>query len=410
VTARRSTGPDAAELARHWRLEPGLAYLNHGAFGACPRPVLDRQRRLRAELERQPVRFLARRLADRLDRARQELGAFLHADPADLAAVANATTGVNSVLRSLDLGPGDELLTTDHEYPASRNALDFVAARSGARVVVARIPFPIEVPEQAVAAVAAAVTGRTRLLLIDHVTSPTGVVLPLERIAAEMAGRGVEVLVDGAHAPGMLPLDLGALAEAGVTYYTGNCHKWLCAPKGAAFLWVRRDRQPRIRPLVISHGATVRRPGRSRFHDEFDWTGTTDPTAFLSVPAALGFVGGLLPGGWDEVRSRNRALALAGRAVVAEALGVAPPVPESMIGSLAALPLPDAPCGPAGEPLPAHEADPLQAELLERWGVEVPVVGWPGPPKRLIRLSAQLYNHLPQYRRLAEALGEMIQR
>lgn len=400
--------PSAADLARHWTLEPGLHFLNHGSFGACPRRVLEVQRELRAELERQPVRFMARELEGRLDAARAELAAFVGADPLDLVVVPNATAGVNSVLRWLALAPGDELLVTDHEYNASRNALEAAAARAGARLEVVPVPFPLASADELVAAVVAAIGPRTRLALLDHVTSPTGLVLPLERLAAELAARGVDTLVDGAHAPGMLPLDLGALGAGGVAYYTGNCHKWLCAPKGAAFLWVRRDRQDGVRPLAISHGANTPRPGRSRFHTEFDWTGTADPTAFLAVPAAIRFVGGLLPGGWPAVRERNRRLALAARDLLAAALGVAPPAPDAMIGSLAALPLPDGDPRDSAAPRSALYTDPLQTTLLDRHRIEVPIASWPAPPRRVVRVSAQLYNHLDQYRTLAGALREAL--
>src|SRR3990167_1371429 len=281
-----------------WPLERGVIFLNHGSFGACPAEVLRQQAALRDEMEAEPVRFLSRELDDRLAGARQALAAFVGADADDLAFVANATGGVNAVLRSLRFSPGDELLTTDHAYNACRNALDFAASRAGARVLVAMIPFPLAAPEEVVEAVLAHVTPRTRLALLDHITSPTGLVLPIERLVAALAGRGVEVLVDGAHAPGMVPLDLGVL---GAAYYSGNCHKWLCAPKGSAFLWVRRDRQPDIRPLTISHGASATRPGRSRFRLEFDWTGTDDPTAWLTVPRAIEYLGSLLPGGWPEL-------------------------------------------------------------------------------------------------------------
>ena len=225
-----------------WPLERGLAFLNHGSFGACPTEVLRHQSALRAEMEAEPVRFLSRELDDRLDAARTALAAFVGAAPEDLAFVTNATSGVNAVLRSLPLGPDDELLTTDHAYKACWNTLEFVAERARARVVVAPIPFPLSSPDEVVGAVLSRVTARTRLALLDHVTSPTALILPIERLIAELGRRGIDVLVDGAHAPGMLPLDLGAL---GAAYYSGNCHKWLCAPKGSAFLWVRRDRRQR---------------------------------------------------------------------------------------------------------------------------------------------------------------------
>ncbi len=386
-------------LARHWTLDPGVTFLNHGSFGACPRRILEFQSRLRDEIERQPVRFFVRRLPDLLDEARETLAAFLGADPEGLVPVPNATAGVNAVLRSLRLGPGDEIVVTDHEYNACRNAVDVVAAATGATAVVVRIPFPGTTPDAVERAVLAAVTSRTRLVLLDHVTSATGLVLPIERLVCALGERSVDALVDGAHAPGMIPLDLAAL---GAAYYTGNAHKWLCAPKGAGFLYVREDRRSGVRPLAISHGANTRRPGRSPFHDEFDWTGTSDPTAFLSVPEAIRVVGGLVPGGWDEVRRRNRALALEGREIVRRALGIDAPCPDAMIGSLAALPIPD---GDGAPPRSALYADPLQDVLLGDHGIEVPVIPWPRPPHRLVRLSAQLYNDRDDYERLAAALS-----
>jgi len=382
-----------------WALDPAIAFLNHGSFGACPAPVLEVQQRLRQEMEREPVRFLGRELEGRLDAARAALAAFLGAEADDLAFVPNATTGVNTVLKSLAFGPGDELLTTDHLYNACRNALEFAARRAGARVVVAPVPFPLDRDQRVVDAVLGAVTPRTRLALLDHVTSPTGLVLPLGYLVAELARRGIDTLVDGAHAPGMLPLDLRAL---GAAYYAGNCHKWLCAPKGAAFLHVRRDRQTGIRPLVLSHGANSPRADRSRFRLEFDWTGTHDPTAYLAVPEAIRVLGVVLPGGWPALMARNRALALTARHQLAEALGVVPPCPDDMIGALAAVPLPD-----ADRPMPPRR-DPLQVALFERFQIEVPVIAWPASPRRLLRVSAQFYNTPEQYARLAEALGALL--
>src|SRR6185503_5018351 len=250
---------------------------------------------------------------------------------------------------------------------------------------------------EVVAAVLAGATERTRVALIDHITSPTALVLPVAEIVAELAARGIDTLVDGAHVPGQLALDVRAL---GAAWYTGNCHKWICAPKVAAFLWAREDKREALRPLVVSHGHNVRRPGRSRLHDEFDWQGTGDPTPFLCVPEALRVVGAMVPGGWDEVRRRNHELVLAGRRLVATALGVELPCPDAMIGSMAALPLEPRP------PLRADELDPLHRALWERHRIEVPVQTWPAPPGRALRISAQLHNELAQYERLAAALRE----
>jgi len=391
--------PDPSPLAAHWTLDPEVTFLNHGAFGACPREVLALQTELRARMERDPIDFLVRALEPLLDDARARLAAFLGADPDDLAFVDNATAGVNTVLRSLELHAGDELLTTDHGYNACVNALDAVAGRSGARVVIARVPFPLRGPEDVSDAVLGAVTARTRLVLLDHVTSATGVVFPVQSLIPALQARGIDVIVDGAHAPGMVPVDLRAL---GAAYYTGNCHKWLCAPKGAGFLHVRRDRQTGIRPLVISHGANSTRTDRSRFRLEFDWTGTRDPSALLCVGEALDVVGELVPGGWEEVRRQNHALAHRARVLICEALGVAPPCPESMLGSLAAVELPRHPRWPPGP----RDGDPLQDMLFARYRIEVPIYGWPAPDRRWIRVSPHLHNAEAQYRFLADALRE----
>jgi isopenicillin-N epimerase len=394
--------PEPSPLAAHWTLDPEVTFLNHGAFGACPREVLALQSELRARMERDPIDFLVRALEPLLDEVRTRLAAFLRADPEDLAFVDNATAGVNTVVRSLGFEPGDELLTTDHAYNACANVLRAVAERAGARVVVAQVPFPVASPEEVSSAVLGAVSARTRLVLLDHVTSATGVVFPVETLVPALQARGIDVLVDGAHAPGMVPLDLEAL---GAAYYTGNCHKWLCAPKGAAFLHVRRDRQEGLRPLVISHGANSLRTDRSRFRLEFDWTGTRDPTALLCVGRAIDVVGGLLPGGWNEVRARNGALARRARALVSGALGVAPPCPESMLGSLATVELPDHPRWPLPRP---GDLDPLQDSLFARHRIEVPIYGWPTEHRRWIRVSPHLHNSEAQYVFLAEALREAI--
>lgn len=384
---------------QHWLLDPEVIFLNHGAFGACPRRVLEFQSEWRARMERQPLQFLVREMEPPLDAAREALAQFTGADADDLVFLPNATTGVNTVLRSLEFKPSDELVVTNQEYNACRNALDFVAERSGARVVVANLPFPLQHSEELIEPILECVTPRTRLALLDHVTSQTGVVLPIIQLVNELNHRGVDTLVDGAHAPGMVPLNLN---QIGAAYYTGNCHKWLCAPKGAALLHVRRDKQKFIRPLTISHGANSARKDRSRFLLEFGWPGTWDASAALSVPEAIRFLGSLMPGGWPEITARNRALALAARKILLDALAVAEPCRDEFIGSLATVPLPDAP--PDGWPrLPFNEY-PLQDALRMKHRIEVPIIPWPAPPKRWLRISAQLYNALPQYEWLAKVL------
>jgi len=388
-------------LARHWTLDPAIDFLNHGSFGACPAPVQAAQQQLRDRIERQPVQFFVRDLEELLDQARAALAAFLGANAEDVVLVPSATAGVNAVLRSMKLKPGDELLTTNHEYNACRNALEFVAERAGATVVVAEIPFPLESSRQAEAVILDAVTPRTRLALLDHITSQTALILPIEKLTKALADFDIPVLVDGAHAPGMVPVDLN---ELGAAYYTGNCHKWLCAPKGSGFLHVNAEYQASVRPAIISHGANSTRRDRSRFLIEFDWTGTNDPTAMLCVPATLEFMGSLLPGGWDDVREHNRSLALAARTLLCRALELEPHCPDDMIGAIASLPLPPGTAAPPKSPL---YTDPLQDTLLERYKIEVPVIPWPAAPQRLIRVSAQVYNSLDQYQRLADALQEV---
>ena len=388
----------------HWLLDPEIIFLSHGVFGACPRQVLAVQSEWRERLERRPLQFLVRELEAHLDAARMSLADFIGADAEDVVFVPNATAGVNTVLRSLVFQSGDELLVTDYAYNACRNAVEFVAERSGAKAVVVRLPFPFRNEDELITPILERFTSRTRLAMIDHVTSQTGVVMPIGRLVSELKRRGVDTLVDGAHAPGTVPVDLKKL---GAAYYTANCHKWMCAPKGAAFLHVAREKQKSIRPLIISNGGNSRRQDRSRFLIEFAWQGTWDPSACLSVGEALRFVGSLLPCGWPEIMARNHTLSLAARKVLCVALQINEPCPEEFIGSLAAIPLPDA--APDALPrLPLNEY-PLQDILRERHQIEVPIISWPAPPRRLLRLSAQLYNSLPQFERLAETLGEPVE-
>jgi isopenicillin-N epimerase len=402
-------------LARHWRLDPAVTFLNHGSFGACPGPVLDVQREWQARMEAEPVRFLARELNGHLAASRAALGEFVGANPDDLAFVTNATTAINAVVRSFSFSPGDEILTTDHEYNAVINVLRHVAMRDGARVVVVRLPFPGRSADDVVERVLAAVTARTRLAVISHVTSPTALVLPIDRLVPAVAERGIDTLVDGAHAPGMLPLDIDRL---GAAYYAGNLHKWVCAPKGAAFLHVRRDRQPGVRPGTISHGANSPVGVRSRFRLEFDWQGTLDPTAWLSVPAALVFVGGLVEGGWPGAMARTHAIALDAREALTSMLGDGgTATPDAMLGSMTAATMPEE--GPLGGPPMADQsspldADPLQTVLFDRYGIELPIVSWPAPAvestepiRRVLRVSAALYNDRDDIARLVEALREL---
>ncbi len=398
ITQQHPFWPKASAWQKYWSISDAVVFLNHGSFGACPREVLAYQAALQMELEAEPVQFLARHYAERLEQARGVLAEFLGAEAGNIAFVTNATTGVNAVVRSLDFSAGDEILTTSLDYNACRNVLTEVARRSGARLVVAAVPFPLESENQVVSAIVAAVTPRTRLAMIDHVTSDTAMIYPLEKIIQALAQRGVDVLVDGAHAPGMLPLELEKL---GAAYYTGNLHKWVGAPKGAAFLWVRPDRQEGIQPVVISHGNNRRRSGHTAFQDRFDWPGTHDPTAWFASAAAIECLGKMLPGGWPELRADHHGKIIVARRHLCERLGISPPCPEEMLGSMATLPMPDG-LDVLGE---IGVLDPIYQVLFDGYGIELHVIRLGG--RRWFRISAHLYNSADDYRYLAEALGEI---
>ncbi|WP_235908637.1 aminotransferase class V-fold PLP-dependent enzyme [Roseiconus nitratireducens] len=385
-----------SDLAQHWVLNPEIDFLNHGSFGATPRVVLEAQREFLQQLERDPISFLApeRSLLPRLDQVRALLADLVHAPDQDIAFVRNATEGVNAVLRSFPFRSGDQVLVTDHGYNACNNAARFAAERFGASVVHAEVPFPIESPDAVLQAVEEKINGRTRLLLIDHVTSPTGLVFPLAELIALAHQRGVRVLVDGAHAAGMLQVDLSQLDP---DYYTANHHKWLCGPKSSAFLYVRREFQPEIRPTSISHGANRDSYGVSRFLAEFNWLGTYDPSPLLAMPRALEFLRTLVPGGIEGLMRHNRQLALSARDHLLTALGQPAPSPPEMIGSLASVPLPI-----HGQNIDS-KLETLRGRLAGEFRIEVPIFRLANGVA-CVRISAQAYNDLGQYDRLAEAL------
>lgn len=372
-----------------WTLDPNRTYLNHGAFGACPRPVLERQTQLREHLEQNPTGFIMHELEALLDQARNRLAQFLGANPSNLALIPNATTGVNTVLRSLPFAAGDELLTTNHEYNACRNALEFVAHRTKAKIVVVSIPFPPENEQDIADRILAAVTPKTRLVLIDHIASMTGLIFPIQTLGKILKTQGIELLVDGAHAPGQIPLNL---EELEATYYSGNCHKWLFTPKGAGFLYVKPEQQDGIRPLSISHGANSTRSDRSRFHLEFDWTGTQDFTPYLCIPTAIDFIATQFPGGWSALMQQNHQRIMSAKSLLCEALNITCNLPESCLGSMVSLPLPDG------------AAFPLYNHLSQESRIEVAIMAFPEIPHRLLRVCAQVYNTEADYQNLAVAL------
>lgn len=377
-----------------------MHHLNHGSFGAVPLEVQARQIEWRARWEANTTGFILNEYTDALDVARQELANFVGAAPAGLVFVRNASQGVASVVRTIEpqLKPGDEIVTTNQDYNAVRQTLEFSAATRGTRVVVAEVPFPIESPDQVLNSVLNAITARTRLVVIDHIASPTGLIFPIEEIVSEVEP-DVPVLVDGAHGPGQVPLSLDAL---GASWYTGNLHKWVCAPKGSGFLHARADRIDETVPTVISHAwNTPIVDGASKYHGLFDWVGTDDMTPWLTVPDAIGVVGRMESGGWPAVMKRNHELALEARRIICDVLAIQAPAPDEMVGSLFAIRLSDR----SGED-PGGLLSPLNQELLDA-GFETLVMVWPEWPHQIIRISAHLYNELDEYRLIADTLSQM---
>ncbi|MBM3531563.1 MAG: aminotransferase class V-fold PLP-dependent enzyme [Alphaproteobacteria bacterium] len=377
--------PDFGQAVRHfWTLDWNATHLNHGSYGATPKPVLAAQDAVRQDMERTIGDFFTRQLPKRLRATAAELGEYLGAAGEDVVFVDNATAGVQSVIGSIALEPGDEILINDQTYNAVKNIVRHEAARAGAKVVEVTFPFPVEDDGTSiVGALKSGLNERTRLVVLDHITSATAVVMPIERLIAACRAAGALVLVDGAHAPGQVPLDLSALDA---DFYTGNCHKWLSAPKGAAFLWSKREHQPRLHPPVVSHGL-----GKG-YVAEFDWTGTRDPSPYLSVPAALAFRQTF---GDSRIKARNRALAEEAGTYLADAWKTRLGAPAALAGSMRMIRLPLASGGPPD----------IRLKLWQNHRIDVPVNALDNA--LWVRVSAQLYNEMDDYRRLAIAVRRL---
>lgn len=380
-------------MLEHWLLDPQITYLNHGTVGVTPRRVLQAQQAIQDEIERQPARYMLRELCGltgvsglekpRLRAAAEAVAAFVGAEGKDLVFVDNATAGVNAVLRSLKLQPGEEILIHSLAYGAVANTAAFVAREQGARVVKVDLPFPTSDPGLYAQRIEQAITPRTRLAILDHITSETALILPLAEIAARCRAKGVTVLVDGAHAPGAIHLEI---AKLGVDYYTGNLHKWGFAPRGCGILWAAPERQAGLHPPVISWGLD------QGFSQEFDWVGTRDPSPWLAAPEAIAFMQDL---GLEAMRAYNHALAWKTAQELAERWGGRLETPESMIGCMVTLPLPQA-LGSSRE-----EATRLQYTLLYQDKIEAPISAMAG--RLWVRISAQVYNDWSDIERFVQA-------
>lgn len=372
TNGRLAVGKD---LRSEFLLDPAVHFLNHGSFGACPRPVFERYIAWLRELEAQPVAFVGRRLPGLMATSRAHLAAYLGVAADDVVYVPNATHGVNLVARSLALGPADEVLSTDHEYGACDRTWRYLAGRQGFTYRRAAIPVPVTSKAEVVEQVWSAVGDRTRVLFLSHISSSTSLILPVEELCRRARVAGILTVVDGAHAPGQIPLDLAAV---GADYYTGNCHKWLCAPKGAAFLHARPEAQAMLQPLVVSWGWEPEVPGPSPFIDQLEYTGTDSYAAALTVPAAIDWQAAH---DWPAVRAEcHRRLREARRRTLAlPAVQALHPDEPAFYAQMASFALPAV-------------ADPVafQAALYDRFAVEVPFVRWNGGV--LARISVQAYN------------------
>ncbi|MFN8154215.1 MAG: aminotransferase class V-fold PLP-dependent enzyme [Bacteroidia bacterium] len=390
--------PPYSSYEQHWNHEKNTVFLNHGSFGGCPVPILEFQHALHRKMEKDLIRFMNEDFISGYAENKQALADFVHADTNDLVFVRNATMGVNTILHSLRFEEGDEIITHSHAYGACNNAIEYYAQKSGARIVVAKVPFPVESDEQIIQAFTDAVTPRTRLAMVDHITSGTGIIFPVERIVQELESRGVEVLVDGAHAPGMLNLNIDKI---GASYYTGNCHKWICSPKGSALLHVRKDKQEKIVPLQISHKNDLYAGTPAHWSAQFIWPGTEDYTAYLCVKPAIAYMGSIM-GNWETLRDHNRKLCLAARKMLAEKLELELPAPASMISHLSTMLVDENP------ELPARffgMNPPLKQRLQREFHIQVPVFLFGGDKmKAWLRIAVQAYNSIEQYEYLADCL------
>ncbi|MCZ6837027.1 MAG: aminotransferase class V-fold PLP-dependent enzyme [Planctomycetota bacterium] len=377
---------------KHWTLDPTYIFLNHGSFGARPKAIASAQNRWRDEINARPIEMLDRKLKGLLEEAKSTIGGFLSMTSENFGFVTNATGAVNAVLRSMRFEPFDEILTTNHVYNAVRNSMRHLIERAGGTYHEVNVSFPIKSPDQVVEALEGGITQSTKLVIVDHITSPTAIVFPVDRIATICKARGIELMIDGAHAPGMLDLDVESI---GATYYTGNLHKWVCAPIGAAFLWVSNEKRENIHPTTISHNLD------QGLASEFAWQGTRDISPWLSSKEAIEWMADI---GWSRVRAHNHALAHWARHLLSEKWNVELTSPEdgSMIGSMATMPVPEALYRAY------DDAEQLRDVLYYEHRIEVPVMEW--NERWWLRVSCQMYNTPDDYQKLGDVLTRLVEK
>ncbi|MCX7833259.1 MAG: aminotransferase class V-fold PLP-dependent enzyme [Ignavibacteria bacterium] len=389
-----------SKFVKYWGLDRNIIYLNHGSFGACPIPVLKKQLSLRKKLESELVRFFTREYEELYNNSKRVLADLVNCDYDDIVFVNNATTGVNTILKSYDFEPGDEILITNQIYPACKNAVHFIANKLSLTVNEIKIKLPIKNKFEIVNTIASSITPKTKLALIDHVSSIPGIIFPVKEITEILHSKNIDVLIDGAHAPGMIDLNI---KEINPEFYTGNCHKWLCTPKGSAFLYVKKEYQHKIHPLVISR--TTNNPSVNRYQLEFSWQGTDDVTSFLCIPKAIEFLNSLHNNGIKGLMKRNHDLVFEAGEMICEKFGIELPYPEDMTGSLYGIPFFE---DKQINNYIINNRSKLQDILFYEYNIEVVITYWENPPKRILRIASQAYNTISQYEYLIKALKKIL--
>jgi len=376
-------------LRKLFLLDPSVTFLNHGSFGATPKPVFDKYQGWQLELERQPVEFMGRRFTGLMAESRAALGQYLGTHADNLIYTQNVTVSINIVARSLELGAGDEVLTSDHEYGAMDRTWRFLAKERGFKYINQSVS--LDSKEAFVDSFWSAVTPHTRVIFLSHITSPTALIFPVEEIIQRARAAGIITVIDGAHVPGQLSLDLDSL---GADFYGGNLHKWLCAPKGAGFLYARPEMQHLIKPLIVSWGYESETPSASGFVDLNEWIGTRDISSFLSVPAAIEFQA---KHKWDQVRATCHELTKDAQSRICDLTGLAALHAQSdnWFAQLVAVPLPA-----------DTDIAVLKSRLYDECRIEVPVIAW--KDKKLIRVSIQGYNSKKDVDHLVSALTKLL--
>ncbi len=381
-------------------IEKGFTALNHGSFGACPTEIINYQFELIKKMESLPTRFFTRIIKPLIAESMEILSGFVNAPANDMVFVRNATTASNAVINSIHFEKGDEIVTTNLIYGSCRNAIDHAAKTKGAVVKKAVIPFPVKSENEITELILGLITKRTKLIFIDHVTSETAMIMPVKKICDEANRLGIDIFIDGAHAPGMIPLDISAINP---TYYTGNCHKWICAPKGSAFLYVRPDRQESTIPPVISNYFRQGETANEKLHNSFDWSGTMDYTSHACVGKTIEYLRNNVDGGWNEIMKRNHELAVTGRNIIVKKLHLNQYLSDELIGSMSTIKL-----DLTTVKDPSTGLDVIQMKLLDEYKIEALITTLFPTNERILRISAALYNNENDYEQLAEALKKTV--